>query len=114
MDRQHIGRTAEDSAVAFLKARGVEIIARNFRRRLGELDVVAREQDTLLIIEVRQRSSNKFGGAAASVDVRKQVKLQRAAALFLHHRPDLARLRVRFDVIAVTPTGIEWIKHAFI
>jgi putative endonuclease len=113
MDRQQIGRTAEDSAVAFLETRGVEIIARNFRRRLGELDVVAREQDTLLIIEVRKRSSNKFGGAAASVDFRKQLKLQRAAALFLQHRPALARLRVRFDVIAVTPAGIEWIKHAF-
>ncbi len=113
MDRQQIGRTAEDNAVAFLAARGVQIIARNFRRRLGELDVVAREQQTLLIIEVRKRSSNRFGGAAASVDFRKQAKLQRATSLFLQHRPDLAKLRVRFDVIAVTPTGIEWIKNAF-
>lgn len=113
MDRQQIGRTAEDSAVAFLEARGVEIIARNFRRRLGELDIVAREQDTLLVIEVRKRSSNKFGGAAASVDFRKQAKLRRAAALFLEQRRDLAGLRVRFDVIASSPTGIEWIKHAF-
>jgi putative endonuclease len=113
MDRQQIGRTAEDSAVAFLEAHGVEMIARNFRRRLGELDIVAREQDTLLIIEVRKRSSDKFGGAAASVDFRKQAKLRRAAALFLEQRRDLAGLRVRFDVVAISPTGIEWIKHAF-
>jgi putative endonuclease len=113
MDRQQIGRAAEDAAVAFLISRGLQIMARNFRRRLGELDVVARERDTLIIVEVRTRASNRFGGAAASVDFRKQAKLQRAASLFLQHRPDLAKLPVRFDVIAVTPAGIEWIKHAF-
>ena len=113
MDRQQIGRAAEDAAVAFLISHGLQIIARNFRRRVGELDVVARESDTLIIVEVRTRASNRFGGAAASVDFRKQAKLQRAAALFLLHRPDLGKLRVRFDVIAVTPAGIEWIKHAF-
>jgi putative endonuclease len=113
MDRQQIGRTAEDIAVAFLETRGVEIVARNFRCRMGELDVVGREADTLIIVEVRMRASNRFGGAAASVDFRKQAKLQRAAALLLQQRKDLAGLRVRFDVVALSPTGIEWIKHAF-
>jgi putative endonuclease len=113
MDRQQIGRTAEDIAVAFLEARGVEIVVRNFRCRMGELDVVGREADTLIIVEVRMRASNRFGGAAASVDFRKQAKLQRAAALLLQRRKDLAGLRIRFDVVALSPTGIEWIKHAF-
>jgi putative endonuclease len=113
MDRQQIGRTAEDAAVAFLESQGLEILFRNFRRRAGELDIVAREGHTLIIVEVRTRSSDKFGGAAASVDFRKQAKLRRAAALLLQQRNDLARLRVRFDVVAMTPAGIEWIKHAF-
>jgi putative endonuclease len=113
MDRQQIGRAAEDAAVAFLTSQGLEIIARNFRRRLGELDIVARERDTLIIVEVRTRASKRFGGAAASVDFRKQAKLRRAAALLLKQRHDLAGLRVRFDVVASSPTGIEWIKHAF-
>jgi putative endonuclease len=113
MDRQQIGRAAEDAAVAFLISQGLEIIVRNFRRRLGELDVVARDGDTLIIVEVRTRASNRFGGAAASVDFRKQVKLRRAAALLLEQRRELAGLRVRFDVVALSPTGIEWIKHAF-
>lgn len=113
MDRQQIGRTAEDDAVTLLQSRGVAIIARNFRCRLGELDIVARDGDTLMIVEVRLRAGNRFGGAAASVNFRKQVKLQRAAALLLQQRPALGKLRVRFDVIAVTPSGIEWIKHAF-
>jgi len=113
MDRQQIGRAAEDAAVTFLISPGVEIVARNFRCRMGELDVIGRQADTLIIIEVRMRASNRFGGAAASVNYRKQAKLQRAAALFLQQRKDLARLQVRFDVVALSPTGIEWIKHAF-
>lgn len=113
MDRQQIGRTAEDIAVAFLEARGVEIVVRNFRCRMGELDVVGHDADTLIIVEVRMRATNRFGGAAASVNFRKQAKLQRAAASLLQRRKDLAGLRVRFDVVAIGPTGIEWIKHAF-
>ncbi len=113
MDRQQIGRVAEDTAVTFLESQGVAIILRNARFRLGELDIVARDGDTLIIVEVRKRSSNQFGGAAASVDFRKQAKLRRAAALLLRQRKDLTGLRVRFDVVALTPTRIEWIKHAF-
>jgi putative endonuclease len=106
MERQRIGQAAENAAVEFLRARGLGILLRNFRLRLGELDVVARDGDTLVIVEVRSRSSNKFGGAAASVDFRKQAKLRRAAALLLQQRKDLAALSVRFDVIAVSPAGI--------
>ena len=113
MDRQQMGQAAEDAAVTLLRSQGVEILLRNFRFRLGELDIVARDGDTLAIVEVRRRSSAKFGGAAASVDFRKQIKLRRAANLLLRQRKDLTGLRVRFDVVAVTPAGIEWIKHAF-
>ena len=113
MDRQQIGKTAEDTAAAFIEAQGLQVVRRNFRRRAGELDIVARDDDTLVIIEVRTRSSDAYGGAAASVDFRKQTKLRRAAALLLQERKDLAGLRVRFDVVAMSPTGIEWIKHAF-
>ena len=113
MDRQQIGQAAEDAAVVFLESQGLEILYRNFRRRAGELDIVARHSDELIIVEVRTRSSEKFGGAAASVDFRKQTKLRRAAALLLQQRKDLAALRVRFDVVAIGPAGIEWIKHAF-
>lgn len=113
MDRQQIGQAAEDAAVVFLESQGLEILYRNFRRRAGELDIVARHGDELIIVEVRKRSSEKFGGAAASVDFRKQAKLRRAAALLLQQRKDLAALRVRFDVVAIGPAGIEWIKHAF-
>jgi putative endonuclease len=118
MERQRIGQNAEGAAVRFLESQGLTILLRNFRRRLGELDIVAREGAVLVIAEVRTRSSERFGGAAASVDARKQSKLLRAAAQLLQQRKDLAKCKVRFDVIVVHRPGsrhmqIEWIKHAF-
>jgi putative endonuclease len=118
MERQRIGQSAEGAAVRFLESQGLIVLLRNFRRRLGELDIVACEGDILVIAEVRTRSGAQFGGAAASVDARKQRKLVRAAAQLLQQRRDLAHLRVRFDVIVVhrpsSPQArVEWIKHAF-
>jgi putative endonuclease len=120
--QQIIGQRAEDIAAEYLQAQGLQIIERNYRRRLGELDIVARQGDTLVIIEVRTRSSDKYGGAAASVDFRKQQRLVRAAAQFLQQRRDLSHLCVRFDVVAVSAAGatgtqtsrIDWIRHAFL
>jgi len=118
MDRAAIGRSAEDIAADFLAAQGLTVVLRNYRRRGGELDVVAREGDVLVIAEVRTRSSDEFGGAAASVDGWKQHKIIRAATQLLQQRTDFAQLRVRFDVIVVrgadgTRPTVEWLKHAF-
>ncbi len=117
--QQRIGQRAEDIACDFLRARGLEILERNFRRKLGELDIVARAGDVLVIVEVRCRASVRFGGAAASVDGRKQQRLVRAAAQFLQQRRNFSHLRVRFDVISVSETGltpprVEWFQHAFL
>ena len=117
--RQLIGQAAENIAAGFLRAKGLEILERNFLRRLGDLDIVARDGDILVIAEVRTRASNRYGGAAASVDARKQQRIIRAASQLLQQRKDLARLRVRFDVIAVSNMDgeqprIEWIQHAFL
>jgi putative endonuclease len=117
--KQLAGATAENIAADFLRAKGLEILERNYLRRLGELDIVARDGDILVIAEVRTRASNRYGGAAASVDPRKQQRIIRAASQLLQQRKDLARLRVRFDVIAVlemdreTPR-VDWIQHAFL
>lgn len=117
-DRATLGKTAEDIAAAFLQQEGFELVARNYRRRSGELDVIARKDDVLLIVEVRTRSSELFGGAAASIDGWKRHKIIRAATQLLQQRQDLAKLRVRFDVIIVHGVGseeprVEWLQHAF-
>lgn len=113
MDRRQTGALAENSAAAFLESQGFHIVARNFLRRVGELDIVARDGDLLVIAEVRTRADDRFGGAAASVTVAKQRRIILAAGLFLEHRPDLRRCRVRFDVIVVRDGRIEWLRHAF-
>jgi putative endonuclease len=115
---QLLGAAAERIAADYLRAQGLEILELNFRRRLGELDIVAREGDVLVIVEVRTRSSDRFGGAAASVGPAKQARLIRAAAQLLQQRRELSRLRVRFDVVTVSEVGretqrVEWIRHAF-
>jgi putative endonuclease len=116
--RQESGRRAEDLAAQYLSAHGCEILERNYRRRLGELDLVAREGGVLVIAEVRTRADTRYGSAAASVDRRKQQRIVRAAQQLLQQRAELARLPVRFDVLVVSDLSaprprVEWIRHAF-
>lgn len=116
--RQAIGTTAENLAAEFLRAQGLEILLQNYRRRFGELDIVALDGEVLVIVEVRTRSSEAFGGAAASVDGWKQRKIVRTAQMLLLERKDLARRRARFDVIVVhdpcsAAPRVDWVRHAF-
>jgi putative endonuclease len=113
MDRRQTGSRAENSAAAFLEAQGFIVVARNFLRRVGELDIVVRSGDLLVVAEVRTRASDDYGGAAASVGYAKQRRIAMTAALFLQQHRELARCRVRFDVLIVRDGNIEWLKHAF-
>jgi putative endonuclease len=117
--KQLVGRRAENIAADFLRDQGLEILERNYLRRLGELDIVARDRDVLVVAEVRTRASARYGGAAASVDPRKQQRLIRATSQLLQQRRDLSHLRVRFDVVAVLDIDrevprVDWIRHAFL
>lgn len=112
-DRRDAGRAAEQLAARFLEARGLVILKRNFRCRAGEVDLIARDGSTLVFVEVRLRAGRAFGGAAASVDTRKQAKVLRAAQYYLAGRPEQP---CRCDVIALDRLAadrIEWIRDAF-
>jgi putative endonuclease len=116
--RQQRGQRAEELAAEFLRSAGCEILQCNYRRRAGELDIVARSSGVLVIAEVRTRASSTYGGAAASVTRAKQRRITRAASQLLQGSRELALLPVRFDVLVVSdPCGaspaIEWIQHAF-
>lgn len=115
MDRLQIGLDAEERAARFLSEAGLTLLARNYRCRMGELDIVARSGDVLVIAEVRLRSREDFGGAAASVTPAKCRRIVRATRHLLTCRPPLTRLRVRFDVLVVHPDQrpIEWLRGAF-
>lgn len=113
MDRRQAGTLAENTAAAYLESQGFTIVARNFVRRMGELDIVARQGDLLVIAEVRMRSSDRYGGAAASIGRSKQRRVAAAAALFLQQHRELSHCRARFDVLIVKNGRVEWIRHAF-
>ena len=108
-----LGQTAEAHAERYLISQGLKRIARNWRCRFGEIDLIMREGNTLVFIEVRMRSHADFGGAAASVDAGKQRKLLAAAKLYLSALPEMPKCR--FDVIALTDRQAppQWIKSAF-
>jgi putative endonuclease len=113
MDRRATGDLAENSACAFLESQGFRIVARNFLRRVGEIDIAATAGELLVVVEVRTRASEHFGGAAASIGRSKQRRIAATAALLLQSRPELRRYRVRFDVIVIRDGAVEWLRHAF-
>lgn len=117
MDRQQRGKEAEAQALTFLVHQGLTLIDRNYRLRGGEIDLILREQQTLVFVEVRLRQNRSFGGAAASVDQRKQQKIIKTAEHFLMTHPDYQQLDCRFDVIAfeLSPERHPplWYKDAF-
>jgi putative endonuclease len=115
VDRQQLGREAEARAAQLLQQSGFTIVARNFRCRMGELDIVARRSQLLVIAEVRLRSRAQFGGAAHSITAAKRARIVRATRFLLYVRPGLAELSLRFDALLLgAPDGpIQWIEAAF-
>jgi putative endonuclease len=113
--RQQLGAAAEERAAQLLRSAGYAIVARNFRCRMGELDIVARRGAQLVIAEVRLRSSCRFGGPAASVGAAKRARIVRATRYLLMRQPALAGLAVRFDTLLLGASDgpIEWIEAAF-
>lgn len=115
--RQSLGKLGENLACDALEARGYAIIARRYRTRLGEIDIVARDGDTTVFVEVKSRAGDEFGGAAAAVTPWKQRKVALMAMDYLgRHR--LEDQPCRFDVVTIDvaegqPPRIEVYKNAF-
>lgn len=112
------GAHAETLAARYLESRGLVIIARNLRFKVGELDLVCLDGHVLVIVEVRQRRNEDFGGAIASVTAWKQRKIIRATQCFLQRCSEWGHLPVRFDVVALSGLPdqgpqITWIRQAF-
>lgn len=116
--RQQAGDAGEARALEHLQEHGLRLIARNYRCKGGEIDLVMLDGATLALVEVRFRAGQRFGGAAASVDWRKQRRLIHAAEHLLLTRAQLRRYPARFDVVALSPGSgsvrVEWIKNAFV
>lgn len=111
------GQQAEQAAAEYLTRHGLQLVERNYRCRSGEIDLIMQSGAYLVFIEVRYRKHPGYGGAAASVDRRKQHKLLSAAQHYLQRR-HVGNRPCRFDVVAVVPERdgalrCEWITNAF-
>ena len=119
MNTRTRGRAAEALAAVYLMMKGLRFVARNYRCRAGEIDLIMRSRrpDLLIIVEVRYRRHSRFGGAVASVTSAKQKRILRAAALFLRQDPRFAAIPLRFDVLGIEGAlwrpQIRWIRNAF-
>jgi putative endonuclease len=112
-ERRATGDHFEGAALSFLQARGLRLVRANFLCRHGEIDLVMRDGDTVVFVEVRYRRSAAFGGALGSVTAAKRRKLISAAHLWLAWHPHDARRPCRFDVLAFEGDAVEWVRGAF-
>lgn len=107
------GDEAEARALTFLQNQGLQAVCRNFRCKVGELDLVLLDGEALVIVEVRFRQSEQFGGALASITRQKQARIIAATQHYVIINR-LSHCAIRFDVVAVSGDGrIQWIKNAF-
>jgi putative endonuclease len=116
MEKKELGKKGEEVALRFLKKRGYRIIEKNYVCKMGEMDIIAKEKDTLVFVEVKTRTSTIFGPPQLAVNPTKQMQLSKVALSYLKAK-QLEDVKARFDVVAILlgPKGeeIELIKDAF-
>lgn len=105
-----IGLRGENQAAAYLKKQGMRILERRFRTPHGEIDLIARDKDTLVFVEVKTRPDSAEGMGLLAVDAKKRGHLRYAAQYYLQSHP---WEQVRFDVIEISAEGLRHIKNAF-
>lgn len=114
-----LGETLETVALHYLETNGLTLICRNFQCKLGEIDLIMREAQMLVFVEVRFRRSERFGSAAETVNRRKQRRLIHTAQLYLNLQRFSQRNPCRFDILGITLHGVtqeyrfDWIPNAF-
>jgi putative endonuclease len=109
------GHAAEDLAVRHLRKNGLKLLQRNYRSRFGEIDLIMRDHDTVVFVEVRYRRNSNFGAPQETVDPRKRARLRATAETFLQHSGQSSRNLCRFDIVALSgeQASLTWIQNAF-
>jgi len=112
---QKIGFAAEEFAREYLVKQGLRWVANNYSCRVGEIDLIMRDGEYLVFVEVRARGSNRFGGALASITHSKRQKIIKTALYYLLVNKLQDKFPLRFDVICLDgiPLDIKWLKNAF-
>ena len=118
MSKEHLylGKSGEEAACALLKKSGYKILIRNYKNKLGEIDIIAFDKDVLCFIEVKSRQTDKFGRPQEAIFASKQRKISKVALSFLKEK-NLFDKKARFDVVSVIYSGeiprLDLIKNAF-
>ncbi len=114
MSQQQTGVQAEQTACRHLERQGLRLLTRNYRCRGGEIDLIMRDGDSLVFVEVRYRRHDRYGSGAESVDLRKQSRIIHCAQHYLQQYPAAQQLPARFDVISLAADhDLQWIRNAF-
>jgi putative endonuclease len=115
-EKKELGKKGEEKALRFLKKKGYRIIENNYVCKMGEMDIIAREKDTLVFVEVKTRTSTEFGPPQLAVNSSKQRQLSKVALNYLKEKK-LEDVKARFDVVAILleqkKEEIELIRDAF-
>ncbi|MBR6766449.1 MAG: YraN family protein [Clostridia bacterium] len=112
MNRRSYGTEGESAARDYLVSKGAKILEMNFRRPSGEIDVIAKMRKTILFVEVKRRSSLRFGRPSEAVNPAKQAHILKTAMIYLQENR-LEDAPVRFDIIEILPDGVNHIENAF-
>ena len=116
------GEYTENLACQYLENKGFKLIEKNFNCRLGEIDLIMKDKDSLVFVEVRYRRSNNFGSGAESITISKQSKLIKTASLYLQQHAKLNQYPARFDIVSISGfietdninnIDFDWIENAF-
>lgn len=113
MNNRATGSDREKQAAEYLEQQGMRIVERNFRCKLGEIDLIGWHQNYLVFVEVKYRSSSVKGSAVEAVDERKQRRICRVADYYRNSHRIGNQTGVRYDVVAIQEEKMEWITNAF-
>jgi putative endonuclease len=113
MNKRKIGEKKEKIAEEFLKNKGYKIVKRNFTTKYGEIDIIAKKENTIVFVEVRSKSYDTFGTPEETINKSKQRKIIKTAQYFLDTNKHLNYEEVRFDVISILEENINHIENAF-
>lgn len=112
MNKRVEGEQHESAAAQYLSHQGLKLLETNYHSKFGEIDLIMRDADALVFVEVRYRKSNRFGGAQASITSSKQRKIALTALHYLQKRKQ-TNATCRFDTVSISPQELQWVKDAF-
>lgn len=113
MGARNLGEQAEQRACVFLQKQKLVLLERNYQCLFGEIDLIMRDGNTVVFVEVRRRSHLQYANPIESVTVTKQKKIIKSATHYLQKRRWFDKVHCRFDIVGITHDQLEWIKDAF-